>query len=288
MEITIPPEKTQASQLDARLYSIPEHVEVPCLIGRRSVLVNWGATAPRPSGDRSTATRGAVENLSAKSARRLTWALSEAPEDWGVMATLTFQEIVFDGRKVLKRFQRLLQGSPLEKLQHAWVREYQERGSVHYHYLWERRGLESLGWLANGNLQAIRRKGKEVSLVRGPLESLVVNAWSKAVDDHQVEFASFQWGGIVEVLQTENGAAHYFGSYLSKMDQKVLPEGAQKSGRWWYICPKGRKRVMRPGTLRGWPFAKPFSMVFDKEKLKGYLSERTPTHRMPPKQKQLL
>ena len=234
---------------------------------RNGIKIDWtGFFAAGREGGRG-GQRGKVESLSEKSLRRLAFALGASPRAWGAMATLTFRETVVDGRKALKRFQRLMNAKGYADLHHGWVREYQGRGSVHYHYLWEREGLEARGLLGNDSLETIQRKKAQRQLIRGVFERDVVEAWSDAVGDTSEEFEAFQWGGIVELLAEGDSASRYFGSYLGKEEQKTLPEGAGSCGRWWWICRAAAPQPVDEVEVIGYPFRKPFSHVFDATKL---------------------
>jgi hypothetical protein len=222
-----------------------------------------------------------VESLSKKSARRLVTALADAPKDWGVMVTLTFRERVVDGRPALKKWMRELRALGLGELQWAWVREYQRRGAVHFHWLWEGEGLSKCGLLHEADWHPVGAGAKQRIVNRGRLERICVESWCKAVGDASSEFKSFQQGGIVERLESENGAAHYFGSYLAKWEQKVLPEGAEGCGRWWAVSKSAKAERPVRMFLTGWPFRAPYAQVFDKSKLDGMLSSEPQANPMP-------
>lgn len=240
---------------------------VPGIAYRRSVRLDWSKffSAGREGGRGGV--RGKVESMSEKSLKRLTVALGDAPRDWGVMATLTFREVVIDGREPLRRFQRLMRGLGYGDLHHAWVREYQRRGAVHYHYLFEREGLAEMGLLDDSVMRPIQRKNAVRKLVGGKFERDLVHAWEKAVGDESKEFRDFQRGGIIELLEEGNSASRYFGSYLAKPEQKTLPKGAEKCGRWWWICPAAKPVPEGAVECHGYPFSRPLAHVFDKSQL---------------------
>lgn len=180
------------------------------------------------------------------------------------MATLTFRARVMDGREHLKSFQSGMRIAGYGELQYAWVREYQERGAVHYHFLWEREGLERRGHLRPEWLQEVKRRKGTRHLVRGPFEDLVVRTWMRAAGDSSPEFEDFQRGGIVELLGLTDSAARYFGSYMGKEKQKTLPDDAEKCGRWWFLCPGAKAVPVSKGHLTSWHKAIPLGTLFDK------------------------
>lgn len=212
--------------------------------------------------------------MSEKSGRRLVFALLNAPRDFGVMATLTFRQRVMDGRVPLREFLSFMRNSPLCGTDYAWVREYQSRGAVHYHFLFERDRLAELGLISEDKLERVCRKGKVRWLVRGELEEWITRWWRASVGDYSDEFWSFQHGGIVELLADGDSAAKYFGSYLGKADQKTLPDDAEKSGRWWFVSPSAKPQIHSTGHLTAWHKPLPLNTVFDKQQLEEHYTLR--------------
>lgn len=238
---------------------------VPYTAYRRSMRIDWSnlyqGAAPSCGSGHSTV----VASASGRALRRLVVALSDAPKDWAVMATLTFRERAPGPKEPLEKFQRLMRAAGYGDLQWAWVMEFQERGVEHYHFLWEGEALAERGLLCDEHRQKIRRKGHRVELLRGPFEAVVVACWMKAVGDKSEEFAAFQHGGIVEFFRSANGAACYFGSYLGKASQKTLPHGIEGCGRWWQVSKNARPIAESMGVIVGnYPLTKPFRTVFDK------------------------
>jgi len=227
----------------------------------------------------SEAVRGEVTGFSDKSMRRLVFALENAACDFGVMATLTFRELILDGRSALAIFQREIKRGPLARVPFAWVREYQERGAVHYHYLFALKELEEIGWLDKANFATRSRKGVERTIVKGPLEQEIVRAWTKATGDDSEEFRRFQNGGIVELFETKTGASKYFASYLGKEHQKTLPAGANVTGRWWFLSPEAKPIPPENVWLTDYPFATPYNTIFDASKLDGMITRQAPVEK---------
>ena len=190
------------------------------------------------------------------------------------MATFTFRERVMDGREQMKSLQLGMKSEGMGDLHYCWVREYQERGAVHYHFLMEREGLERRGWLAGRWLETVGTGKKARTVVRGPLEDRLVRLWISAVGDCSEEFRAFQWGGIVEPFRAEDGATRYFASYLSKAEQKTLPADAETTGRWWYVCPKAKPVPISRGHLTGWTRPIPLNTLFDKYEMEEHYTCR--------------
>jgi len=264
--------------------AISRRVVVPVTIYRRSVVAHWPATPTKPRGSTwNNTTRGDVGDLSAKSARRLLFGLANSPRDWGAMATLTFRECQDDGLPSLRRFARILRNRGFAHLHWAWVREYQGRGAVHYHAVWEKDGLQAGGFLESRFEDTVGKGGRARAVIRGPLESRIVQAWTEAVGDLTTEFQRFQWGGIVEPLKEDTSIVRYFASYLGKAEQKARPEGSKARGRWWWIDPRAKPVPVWRGYATGWPFEKPFSVVFDGAQMHDYVSSSR-TQIVPPYQ----
>ncbi len=193
------------------------------------------------------------------------------------MATLTYGTRTMDGRKDLARFFRQLTHPIFEGVHVAWIREYQERGAVHYHVLWDETIFRPHAGITLHNMVNVKRKGKLCPIVTGLLEAIIVEAWIVATGDLSEEFIRFQWGGIVQPIIGKNGAAAYFGSYLAKAKQKTLPEGAEQSGRWWWICPQAKPVPKGDGFLTQWHLPYPISTIFDGESVLDYIVPNLPS-----------
>jgi len=233
--------------------------------------LDWSKLIPPKRQGQSPGKRGAIGSLSRRSAQRLVFGLANSPRPWAYMATLTFRERVMDGRKQLARFQRLIASTLGSGVHSAWVREYQGRGAVHFHYLWCKEALSRCGGVTLHNICAVKRGRSSARIVRGPLDDLIVEAWCDAVGDTSPEFINFQRGGIVQEWEGENGCARYFGSYLAKQEQKELPEDAEKSGRWWWICQEAKPVPIGNAYLTAYNRDVPLSVIFDKEPLMDHV-----------------
>jgi hypothetical protein len=161
-----------------------------------------GRGLPRIGGGR----RGSIWGLSDASARRLIFAAKNHPDPWLVWWRAGYpSEFPMDGKvckrhldRLLKRFRRAFpDGSYL------WVQEWQERGALHYHGLFD---VEIEGdWLAKAWYEIVG-SGDENHLYYGTKSGLVYD---------------------------EHGVVMYLSKYLSKRDQKEAPPGFKHVGRFW-------------------------------------------------------
>lgn len=146
--------------------------------------------------------------------------------------------------------------------------EFQTRGTVHFHYFFEREALAQLGFLDACNIERVNRRGRTAHIVRGALDALVRIAWLGALEERTEEAEAFNAGGIVELLGSSDGAARYVAKEGAKRAQKQLPEGVDPCGSWWYLSPVGRpvaRTLVRLPTVDLAEF--PWKHVFDGSKL---------------------
>ena len=186
-----------------------------------------------------------------------------------------------DGRAELARFFRRLSPDIFSGVHYAWVREYQERGSVHYHVLWDESLLSQRGSESTWHARFVGSGRGRREVIGGNLEGHIVQAWVGAVGDKSREFISFQEGGIVQKWEGESGASQYFGSYLGKASQKELPIDAEKCGRWWYVCPDAAPVQEGHGFLTAYDRPYPESVIFDKTRLEWSIVPDAPSFRDP-------
>jgi hypothetical protein len=175
---------------------------------------------------RRSSFRGKIRAWSEGSARRLAFIAANADLFFGCHMTLTYRaaqeswETVGDrNRRFVQRckadLHRFLRALRAELGEYLWVREFQERGVVHFHVL------------AEHNLP----------------ESRAAEAWARASGQFGDE-AVLRHGVKVDPIKSQRGARHYLGKYIGKEKQKELPAGVDGAGRWW-----GRSRGLRLMTL---------------------------------------
>lgn len=179
------------------------------------------------------------------------------------MATLTFRVQPSEPKAALKKFGRSFKEEigPSDKIQWAWIMEWQLRGVVHFHLFFEKDLLDSLGFLSD--TEVVMRRGVETTLIRGPFDEWLQQTWTKAVGDRDSAFRSFQAGGIIELLRTPDAAGRYVAKEAGKRQQKKLPDGVACAGRWWWISPAGRPKPIGVVMLEKWPYPKAYKHVFD-------------------------
>jgi hypothetical protein len=170
--------------------------------------------------------RGKIRAWSQSSARRLAFIAANVDMFFAVHVTLTYRarqaswetqgdrnrRFVGRCRADLHQFLRALR----EELgEYLWVREFQERGVVHFHVLAE----------------------KELSQARA------TEAWARASGQLEDE-AVLRHGVKVDSIKSQGGATRYLGQYIGKERQKELPKGVDGAGRWW-----GRSRGLKLAML---------------------------------------
>jgi hypothetical protein len=236
-----------------------ERLSVKLTVYKTGAIAHWrvvGGTRSLPF------FRGKITDMSKRSRIRAAWAFANAPRDWAAMAVLTFRENPPCPKAALRKFVRKFRLFFGPSYQWAWVMEFQSRGVVHFHIFLERRILKRHAW----HVEKLIRRGKEVDLVRGGLEELIVTMWASAVGDDHPDFLRFQRGGIIELLRSPDAAARYVAKEASKRAQKVLPEWLEGAGRWWWLSPAGKPRRQKVITIKRWPYDRPYALIFDTDK----------------------
>lgn len=152
--------------------------------------------------------RGEIGAFSRDSRSHLRFNLLNASCRWEALATLTLPGECFpmDGLVIdrwrVNLWKRIRRTYPL--LKNAWLKEFQERGALHYHCLLS--GRVDKEWLAN--------------------------AWYEVVGSG--DRRHLEAGTRIEGFRKgEKAAACYVTRYLTKEYQKRVPEGFEHIGRWW-------------------------------------------------------
>ena len=155
------------------------------------------------SGSRVAAVRGVVKGLSPKSARELLLR-GRNLVGLGVLVTLTYPGVFpSDGRVVKRHLNSFVQWLKRRGIGGLWVLEFQRRGAPHYHIL------------VNGELD----------------RHAVAFEWFTLVGSRDLRHLAA--GTRVEGLRSENAAAAYVAKYVSKQEQKAVPNGFEGVGRMW-------------------------------------------------------
>jgi hypothetical protein len=170
--------------------------------------------------------RGKIRAWSVTSARRLAFITANADLFFRSHLTLTYRAVQESWESVgdrnlrfVKRcradLHRFLRCIRREIGEYLWVREFQQRGAVHFHVLSE----------------------LEVAQERAAA------AWCRATNQAHDE-AVLRHGVQADAIRSQNGARSYVSRYIGKERQKELPEGVDGAGRWW-----GRSRGLRLAVL---------------------------------------
>lgn len=166
---------------------------------------------------------------SKKSRRKLISKIAKGKVVMKSMAVLTFPEClrVRDGKiakKCLNRFLVKLRRK-YPPVEYFWVQEFQRNGSPHFHVMVNvpREDIDRL-WMGRSWAQSVMFKSPQ--------------DWGRglraAEDMIKVHSHPKQW----QLLRTEDGAARYLLSYVSKPYQKSAPRDYVNVGRFWG-CSKG-------------------------------------------------
>ena len=172
--------------------------------------------------------RGAIRGFTRESRRRLAWVLANAPVEFATHATFTYHARVDerDGDEVARRNRELVQRAKRDLNRFlacvsrevgrvVWIQEFQKRGAVHFHALFE---------------HAVD-------------ERRLALAWCRATDQLHDPHALAH---AVKVRQVEDqtAARKYLIRYFGKGVQKQLPAGVDRAGRFW-----GASRSLRVGPV---------------------------------------
>lgn len=161
--------------------------------------------------------RGEIRGFTEGSRRNLRWLLVNALVEFAVHATLTYHAHVDEGdgeavaarnRALVKRakqdLNRLLTNLRSEAGAYVWTQEFQGRGAIHFHVLFER----------------------EVA------ERRLAVAWCRATgqldDPHALKHSV-----RVAAVEDQRAARRYLIKYFGKEVQKRLPAGVERAGRFW-------------------------------------------------------
>lgn len=147
--------------------------------------------------------------------------------------------------------------------------EMQKRGVPHFHVFVSAEsecGKLIAANLSGGACEQVQRNGKERTVVRGNLDKWMAQTWLECSEQTDDADARYVHGiGIIERMDSPDAAGRYVAKECAKREQKILPaEYADGLGRWWYLNPELKPRIIARGfvSLDEWPFPKPFSRVW--------------------------
>ncbi len=154
--------------------------------------------------------RGAIIGFSADSARRLRLLIRNTADLWTGFVTLTYPGPSFgfspekmDGPTCKRHIHTFCTWLGRQKIAYVWVLEFQERGVPHFHFCVS-------GYIDKNKLS---RKWYEIV---GSCDPRHLAA-----------------GTRVDGVKNPDQVGGYIGAYVSKMDQKTVPAGFEKVGRFW-------------------------------------------------------
>ena len=183
---------------DRRVRAVTEHGEV--------------VAVPLPGGGGK---RGSIGSFSRGSQRNLAMKAANVPAVFSSLLTLTYHGLALPGeqedvrnlriaRRAKRDLNRFLSSTRRKLGRYLWVMEFQRRGVVHFHALCER----------------------ELVAERMAL------AWCRATGELG-DLSAMKHSVRVDVVRDQMAARSYVGRYLGKVDQKNLPPGIDRAGRWW-------------------------------------------------------
>jgi len=175
-------------------------------------------------------TRGGISKFSLKSRARLGFVVSESTIELVSMLTLTFpREYSLNGKEIKEKLRRMLSymsGQLFEGFEYVWVLEFQDRGAPHFHIL--------------TNVVPDNRD-----------RALVALEWSYIVGgrDQDNVFYVHNREDTFSKIRKKDGAKRYMLKYLSKDNQKVIPERYTDVGRFWGVSTGVKRSIPSPKRL---------------------------------------
>jgi len=152
--------------------------------------------------------RSIITDFSKKSRKRLSWVYSQGP--WKSMFTVTYHKKFPDFKVSKSHLNSFLQACRRMNLKYLWVAEWQGRGFPHYH-IWlsdelteEQRHTLGCAWIS---ITSEYNDTEESKLFH--LHERVYTSWNVQLN------------------------LNYASKYAQKMNQKWLPLGVERFGRWW-------------------------------------------------------
>lgn len=154
--------------------------------------------------------RGVIEKLSSGSAKRCTTVFRALAHKFTTEACLTYPAEylgLLDGPTSKKHLRALIQWLEEteigEKLVYAWVLEFQKNGNPHYHLLLSH-------WVAP---QALAERWFRIV--------------GSGLEKHRYA------GTSINPIRDQTACLTYMSRYIAKMDQKEVPAGFKRVGRFW-------------------------------------------------------
>lgn len=166
--------------------------------------------------------RGEIKGFSPESARRLRLLIRNTDDLWTGFVTLTYPGPSFnfspeklDGPTCKKHIHAFCTWLGRQKIAYVWILEFQDRGIPHFHFL------------VSGFINKDRLSQK----------------WYEIVGSGDIRHLAA--GTRVDGVKNPDQVGAYMGSYMTKLDQKTVPEGFKRVGRFW-----GASRCLSKTTYR--------------------------------------
>ena len=148
--------------------------------------------------------RGTIKKLTVRSTKRLRFLLRNTAHKMEYEVGLTYpKSFSSDGVLVKKHFHKLRTRLNYYGYKYIWILEFQSRGAPHFHML----------------------VSKEIK------KDVLAKMWFDIVGSGDLKH--LRRGVHVAIIRNKDGMAGYFATYLSKQDQKHVPESYSNVGRFW-------------------------------------------------------
>jgi len=162
-------------------------------------------------------TRSIINAFSDKAIRRCRKAFQATAEVWKIWFTLTYpieSKPFLDGRITKRHLNKFLVAlrKDYPGVRYGWVLEYMKNGNPHYHVVVDRfipKEWLNVVWNRTNESHKVSEEGGRKGLKAGI-------------------------GGLKSIDRTPMVLMNYLSAYLSKADQKTIPENFKNTvGRWW-------------------------------------------------------
>ncbi len=198
-----------------------ERSEARAYVYRRDVVLK--ITGHRAGPGNGGAVRAAIRGFTHQSRRRLTHLVRNTNDLWTGFLTVTYPaEFPTDGREVKRHLNALCSWLRRRRVAYVWILEFQERGAPHFHFLVS-------GWLDK----------REVA----ERWTAIVNPVFPSERAKMLEAST-----SIEAVKNPDQVGGYMGAYMSKLEQKIVPDGFKSVGRFWGASRFIYRIVLEPGT----------------------------------------
>lgn len=148
--------------------------------------------------------RGRIKKLSFGSTKRAKFVLRNVIPQLTHMAVLTYpKEFPLDGIIVKDHLHKIKLRLDYRNIKLFWFMEFQRRGAVHFNLVMT----------------------KEIE------DSELKKIWYEIVGSKDTKH--LRHGAYIEAIKAPQGMLHYLTNYLTKQEQKRVPQGFQNLGRYW-------------------------------------------------------